>query len=290
MTHELIGKVIIVTGAGRGLGRAYARAVAEAGAAVVVTDIDPTTTADTVSLIEAAGGRAVAAVGAVDDARFGEALADLAIATFGRLDGIVANAGVMRAMPALEETESDLEFHFRVNVMGVALTVVPAMRAMAAAGGGSVVLVTSGARAGMPGIGAYGASKGAVASFAWNWAIDMAGTGVRVNAISPVAHTDMFALAVSALAPPPEPELIAPVVTYLLSDRSERITGQIVRFTGTTLGLYPSPVTLAGQIDRASWTAAEIADAIDGELAGAIADLSTGPDLVRVPLDEPARA
>jgi NAD(P)-dependent dehydrogenase (short-subunit alcohol dehydrogenase family) len=269
MTELLHSKSIIVTGAGRGLGRSYALAAAAAGAAVVVNDIDSVTAARTAGEISAAGGRAIAVAGASDVDGVGQQLVDAALGEFGSLTGIVANAGVMRAQSVYDETEENLSFHLRVNVLGVVAAVVPAMKAMRAGGGGSVVLVTSGARTGLPGIGAYAASKGAVASLCWSWAAETVADRIRVNAISPVANTDMFALAVNQLAPPPQPELIAPVVTYLLSDRSRRITGQIVRFTGTVLGLYPSPVTLS----------TERLEAADG-----IADVSSGADLVSVPL------
>ncbi|WP_342000260.1 SDR family oxidoreductase [Microbacterium sp. LWH7-1.2] len=284
----LEGKSVIVTGAGRGLGRAYAFAAGAAGASIVVNDIDSVSADRTVADLSAAGFPAVAAPGATDETRVGVRLVDTALGEFGRLDGVVANAGVMRAASIWEETTANLEWHFRVNVVGVANVVVPAAKAMRDSGGGSVVLVTSGARTGLPGIGAYGASKGAVATLAWTWATELADAGIRVNAISPVANTDMFALAVNQLAPPPDPEQIAPVVTYLLSDRSRRITGQIVRFTGTVAGLYPSPVPLSAEASADGWTAEEIADAIEGPLAHGIADVSSGADLLRVPL-EPTR-
>ena len=282
---SLQDKVVIITGAGRGLGRAYAIAAADAGAAVVVNDIDPETAARTVSDLRQLGTQAIAAVGAADEPGVGERIVESALDEFGRLDGIVANAGVMRAAPIWDESERNLDWHLRVNVLGVVNVVVPAVRAMRERRNGSVVLVTSGARTGLPGIGAYAASKGAIASLAWTWAPELATAGIRVNAISPVANTDMFANAVNQLAPPPEPERIAPVVTYLLSDRSRRVTGQIVRFTGSVLGLYPSPVTLGAEVTSETWTAESIADAIDGPLEHAIADVSSGADLLRVPLD-----
>jgi NAD(P)-dependent dehydrogenase (short-subunit alcohol dehydrogenase family) len=281
----LSDKAVIVTGAGRGLGRAYALAAATAGASVVVNDIDAETAARTVAEIAEQGGRAVVAIGAADQEGVGDEIVAVAIREFGRLDGIVANAGVMRARPIWEESDENVEWHLRVNVVGVVNVVVPAVRAMRDSGGGSVVLVTSGARTGLPGIGAYAASKGAVASLAWTWAPELVSAGIRVNAISPVANTDMFGLAVNQLAPPPEPERIAPVVTYLLSDRSARITGQIVRFTGTVLGFYPSPVPLAAELARDSWTPEQIADAVAGPLTDGIADVSSGADLLTVPLE-----
>ena len=286
----LDAKVVIVTGAGRGLGRAYAIAAGEAGASVVVNDIDAATAASTVAELTERHVPAVAAVGAADASGVGDEITATALGAFGRVDGIVANAGVMRAASFWEETAENLEWHFRVNVVGVANAVIPAARAMReSGGGGSVILVTSGARTGLPGIGAYGASKGAVATLAWTWAAELANEGIRVNAISPVANTDMFALAVNQLAQPREPERIAPIVTYLLSDRARLITGQIFRFTGTVVGLYPSPVTLSAEASIDEWTAETLAGAVEGPLAAGVADVSSGSDLVMVPLGRVAR-
>jgi len=289
MTGMLAGKVVVITGAGRGLGRAYALAAAAQGAAVVVNDIDSETAGATAALIEAAGGQADAVVGSTADADFAEALIARTVDRFGSVDGVVANAGVMRSSSPYEETAENVEFHLRVNVLGVFNVVDPALRVMRDQRSGSIVLVTSGARTGLPRIAAYAASKGAVASMCLSLAASTHQDGIRVNAISPVANTGMFGAAVSALAPPPEPEAIAPVVTYLLSDLSRSITGQIVRFTGSTLGLYPSPVDLAGDVTRESWTAEQIDAEIRGSLASAIADVSAGEDLVQVPLEQTDR-
>jgi NAD(P)-dependent dehydrogenase (short-subunit alcohol dehydrogenase family) len=146
MTRELEGLSVVVTGAGDGLGRAYARAAAAAGAAVVVNDLDEKRVAGVVAGIQATGGRAVALPADVSQPATGERLADAALHAFGRLDGVVNNAGLIAPGPSLGQSADIVERMLSVNVAGVIHGGVAAMRAMRDAGhGGSVVNVASGA-------------------------------------------------------------------------------------------------------------------------------------------------
>jgi NAD(P)-dependent dehydrogenase (short-subunit alcohol dehydrogenase family) len=286
VTGLLAGRTIIVTGAGRGLGRAYARQCADAGATVVVNDLDPVTAAETVDGIIASGGAALACVGATNEPGFGDELVRAAIDAGGRVDGIVANAGIISPRSIFDETFENAARQIDVNVMGVIEPVMAAAKAMRAhRTEGSIVLITSGARCGVAGMPTYGASKGAVASLCWGWALECEPFGIRVNALSPVARTEMFPQPGDTTSDPFPPETIAPAVVYLLSDLSRSITGQILRFTGDVLGLHPAPIGMSASATRSEgWTVEDIATAMDHELAPGLAYVGLGPQLA-VPLD-----
>jgi NAD(P)-dependent dehydrogenase (short-subunit alcohol dehydrogenase family) len=280
----LAGKAVVITGAGRGLGAAFARHAAAAGAQVVVNDLDGAAAQAVADAIVAAGGSASACPANVASWDEAKALIDHCVERFGRIDGLVNNAGIAELGRPEEETEAKIRKHFEVNVYGTYFTSVHAVRHMLDQGSGSIVNVTSGAQSGMPIIAAYGASKGAVASLTYCWATDLKDSGVRVNAIAPQATTGMLdafaryyaskgqqggsmANAGLSYAETP-PETNAPVVTYLLSDLSATVRGQVVRILGgKTLSLMTHPAAVHPVIDRDSWTVAEVAQAFDDQLA-----------------------
>ncbi len=256
----LAGRAVVVTGAGQGLGRAYALHAAAAGASVVVNDVDGGAAHGTVHEIRAAGGFGTAVVGSVGDWGIAASTVETCVTEYGRIDGFVANAAIMHTAPPWEETEAGLRRMAEVNILGVQFGVAHAMRAMIASGrGGSIVTVVSGSRLGIPGMSAYGASKGAVAGMTVNWALEGAAHGIRVNAISPLGATRMAAMDARADAPEfPDPAAVAPLVTALLSGATERITGRIIRFTGTLLATYADPA-LEHEEDRTAWNSDEVA-------------------------------
>ncbi|MBM9468761.1 SDR family NAD(P)-dependent oxidoreductase [Nakamurella leprariae] len=238
---RLADRAVLVTGAGRGIGAAIARLAAAQGAAVGVNDLDPEPAAEVAEEIRAGGGRAVAVPGNIADWATAGAIVGAVVDEFGALDGLVANAGVFgMALPQQQDPE---EFRriLEINVLGVAWPGLHAIRHMTERGRGSVVTVTSSAIAGLTSMGAYGASKGAVASMTLGWALDLQGTGVRVNALSPIAQTRMQSVRMdyeglsgaereAAVAQRTvEPEFNAPAAVHLLSDRSAPMTGQIVQ-------------------------------------------------------------
>lgn len=259
----LAGRAVIITGAGQGLGRAYALAAAAAGAAVVVNDVDPMSASDTAAQIVDAGGSARVVIGSVADWSTAEQLTSTCLKGFGRVDGVVANAAIMRNAEPWEENEADLRAIAEVNILGVQFTVRHAMRAMVDGGkGGSVVTIVSGAREGMAGMSAYGASKGAVAAMTANWALAGAPRGIRVNAVSPLGRTPMSLADHRADRPElPDPELIAPLIVALLSDATADLTGAVLRFDGTRLSAYRSSLAQLGTRTDA-WSAADLAQAL----------------------------
>lgn len=128
-----------------------------------------------------------------------------------------------------------------VNVLGVQFVGAHAMRAMLDTGG-SIVTVTSGARFGIPRMSTYGASKGAVSAMTASWAIDGRPYGIRVNAVSPLAHTRMSASDDRPDRPTlATPDRIAPLIVALLGDDSAGVTGRTFRFDGEELSVYEEP-------------------------------------------------
>jgi NAD(P)-dependent dehydrogenase (short-subunit alcohol dehydrogenase family) len=266
MTLPLLeGKAVVVTGAGRGLGRAYALDAARHGAAVVVNDVDRGEAEEAVAAIEAAGGTARVALGSVSDRDAAASLVARCVEDFGRIDGLVNNAGLFHAAsPWEEDDEARLRRTVEVNVLGPLFCGIAALKEMRRQGSGSIVNATSGAHLGLPGISTYGTTKGAVTSMTFGWAVD-APAGVRVNAISPTAFTRMTdGWDFNSVTPKPlPPGEIAPLVTYLLSDLSEALNGQVLRLDGRALSLlrkaYFDP---EAAVESDAWDPEAIASAV----------------------------
>jgi NAD(P)-dependent dehydrogenase (short-subunit alcohol dehydrogenase family) len=256
----LAGKAVVVTGAGRGLGAAYAGAVAAAGARVVCADLDGSAAERTAGAI---GGVPVTAD--VSDWDAAAALIDTCVDRFGAIDGLVNNAGVVTVAAAAEETEANLRRIIGVNLLGAAFCGTHALRHMTARDSGSIVNVTSGAALGVPRMGAYAASKGGVTALTYAWAAELAGTGVRVNAVSPNARTPLADTLAAAFPDVPagtaSPESNAAAVVYLLSDRASGVQGQVYVTGGETLARQSRPRST--EIGRSgAWTPADVAAAV----------------------------
>ncbi|MAI48577.1 MAG: glucose 1-dehydrogenase [Hyphomicrobiaceae bacterium TMED74] len=248
------GKVIIVTGAARGLGRAYATALASDGARVVAGDIRDSS--DTVSEIKSSGGDALAVELNVGDAASCEAMAASALETYGRVDGIINNAalyGGLESSKAEAIAEEDWQSVMDINVSGVwrcCKAVIPHLRAN---GGGSIINIASLAAVyGMPNALHYATSKAAVIGMTRSMARELGRSWIRVNAIAPSAvmteGTEEFfgerlekAKQVIAggqsLQRNLETEDLVGTVRYLLSDDSKFVTGQTIMVDGGTVFL-----------------------------------------------------
>jgi NAD(P)-dependent dehydrogenase (short-subunit alcohol dehydrogenase family) len=280
----LEGKVAVVTGAGRGIGRAEALRLAAEGAAVVVNDVgasllgesSDTTPAEKVAReIRGLGGQAVANSGDVASWKDGQALIAQALSTFGRLDVLVANAGNSRPRMAFNMSEEDWDVVTQVHLKG---TFVPIRFASAhwrdvskASGkptGAAVVLTTSvnGLR-GSPGHLNYAAAKAGVAAMNTVLAAELAPYGVRVNCVAPLAFTRMTEELHGGPLFSEErrvdlgPDNVAEVVTWLASPYAADITGHVVNFAGRRLEVYAGwhPVT-AAETDS-TWTLSALDDA-----------------------------
>jgi NAD(P)-dependent dehydrogenase (short-subunit alcohol dehydrogenase family) len=259
----LAGEAVVITGAAAGIGAACARAAAAAGARVIVNDIHAEGAGEVAAAIRAAGGQAVAHAGDVSDPTHAEALIERCVAEFGFISGLVNNAGICRWGRLEEAGFEDLRRMVEVNLFGVFNCARAAVGPMLSRGRGSIVNITSGAQAGMKSLGGYGATKGAVASFTYCWAGELKDRGVRVNAVSPMALT---AMATAALPDHPPPEANAPIVLYLLSDRAQAVTGQVVRSHGRQLSLMSHPAIRTPVLEREGWTLDSVAEAFDATL------------------------
>jgi NAD(P)-dependent dehydrogenase (short-subunit alcohol dehydrogenase family) len=289
------GKVAIVTGAGRGIGRSEALLLAAEGAAVVVNDLgvatdgrgpDPGPASAVAAEIRAAGGRSTTDGNDISTWRGGEAVVRQAIDTFGRLDILVCNAGIARDRMIFNLEEDDWDAVMRVHAKG---HVAPLRFASAywrerakAAGGpadGRVVLTSSHIGLfGNAGQSAYGAAKAAITLLGITAARELARYGVTVNTICPGAKTRLVEAMFPGDAPedgfdPLSPDNIAPLVAYLCSADAAHISGQVFGINGGTVELLQG-WTSAATIDIGRrWTVDELTDRLD-QLFG---DRPTGP-------------
>ena len=254
---KLDGKAAIVTGGGRGLGRAHCLALAEAGAAVLVNDLGgglhgeqtaESPADEVVAEIVKAGGRAVANHSSVGDWAAAEAMVEQAVAEFGRLDILVNNAGIVRDRMLFSMTEADFDAVLTVHLKGTfalsrhacAYWRAAAKRGEAVAG--RIINTTSGTGLfGNAGQSNYGAAKAGIANLTVITALEMRKYGVTANAISPIAATRMTAdLPVGEAEhvdgfDPRDPANASGVVVYLASDAAAWLTGQIIRVDGATV-------------------------------------------------------
>lgn len=265
----LKGKAVVVTGAGRGLGEAFAVHAARAGASVVVNDVEGDLVEVVAKQIKGEGGRAVASFQSVRDPDQASAIVERCVAEFGRIDGLVNNAGLhYEALPWEEDVAAAREL-IEVNVLGTVYCGVVAARLMRRQGAGSIVNIASSSLLGQRRASTYSASKGAVAALTYSWALDLEGLGVRVNGVCPLAWTRMVELSPAArlrCTPENTPERVAPLVTYLLSDRAEGITGQLLRFTGEQLHIVRPPGFKEPVLRGGCWETEDVAAAFDGVL------------------------
>ncbi|HTV95474.1 MAG TPA: SDR family oxidoreductase [Steroidobacteraceae bacterium] len=270
----LAGKAVVITGSGRGIGAACAKGCARRGAAVVVNDIDPVDANDTAAAIVAEGGEAVACVADVSVWEEAGRLIDTCISTFGKIDGLVNNAALYHAARIDAFDPAAARSLLEANVLGPLYCTGRAIKPMLAQQGGSIINVVSGAHMGIANLGIYGATKGAVASMVYTWALELAGTGVRVNGLSPFGAT-RIALRdrrgpipeemAKQLALLPPPEANSPVVEFLLSDLAKSVNGQLVRIDRGELQLYTHPALLLPSVTRREWTAELVAQAFESD-------------------------
>jgi NAD(P)-dependent dehydrogenase (short-subunit alcohol dehydrogenase family) len=277
MGDLLTGRGVVITGAGRGLGRAFALAAAREGAGVLVNDIDVEVAHEVAAAIDREGGHAIGCGGSVASWHEAEALIEGCVEAFGTIDGLVNNAVAYTHYGApWEEGEQAIRDAVDVAVLGTLFCGVHAMRRMRERRSGSIVNLTSRAHIGTRGMSTYVAVKGAVASATYGWALELMDAGVRVNALAPGAHTRAHDLALAAgtytdthRAIAASPDLVAPVVVYLLSDLSAAVTGQILTMLGSRLGLIGPPSEFELVVEREQWTAEEIAEVVAHEFAPA---------------------
>jgi NAD(P)-dependent dehydrogenase (short-subunit alcohol dehydrogenase family) len=241
------GEVVLISGAGRGIGRAHALLFAERGAHVVVNDVDRDVAEAVVDEIVAMGATATAAPGdVVDDA---DTIVATALGARGRLDVLVNNAGIAYAARFGKQGASDMDRLLRVHAVGTAALTAAAWEALIASRG-RVVNTTSNSVIGLGFSTAYAAAKGAVLGFTRALAMDAEVVGVRVNAVMPMARTRMYELAGGETGNEIDqmltkyfpPEGIAPAVVFLASS-AVPYNGQIIEISGGTTAFVQFAVT-----------------------------------------------
>ncbi|WP_459546451.1 SDR family NAD(P)-dependent oxidoreductase [Nocardia sp. X0981] len=275
-TLDFSGRVVIVTGAGRGIGRAHALLLASRGASVVVGDLGAridgsgvdgdNPAAEVVAEITAAGGKAVACTGDVSTEEGARALVDAAVTAFGGLTSVVNNAGIVRAAPFAEVPDEEYQRHLDVHYFGSLRVIRAAWPHLLQAESPRIVNTISQAMLGNPGMSHYGGSKGALFGLTRNLALEGLEAGIKVNAIAPGAGTRMAEAAADTLSPEVMeymrtallPEHVAPVVAYLLHPSCE-VTGEVFNVAGgivnrlalvNTVGIHDPGLTVETVADR----------------------------------------
>lgn len=246
---SLAGQVAFVTGAGHGIGRASALALAEAGAFVLAADYFADGAEETQNLIRAAGhAGAAVTVDVTDWAALQAAVADV-VAAHGRLDILHANAGVLMAGTALTQSMQEWDRTYEVNVRGTFLTVRATLPQLIKQGSGTIVITASiSGMIGEPNLVAYNSSKGALINLTRQLAVEYASHGIRVNCICPgwietgfndpvlghlsAADLDQLIEQQVPLGRQGTSEDIAPSVVFLASDWARYITGQSLVIDG----------------------------------------------------------
>jgi NAD(P)-dependent dehydrogenase (short-subunit alcohol dehydrogenase family) len=280
------GRVAIVTGGARGLGRGYALELANRGAAVIVHDYgagpdgsgsDPAPAHAVADEINTAGGRARPCTTDASTQDGGKAAVDMAISEFGRLDVVVANAGIIHSDHLDDWVTEQFEMQLRHHLLAAFHVVRPAFRVMKAAGYGRLVFVSSAAGVfGQPGLAGYATAKTGMLGLMNVTAIEGAEFGIKANAILPMADTRMAAALMGEAGHTPEArafmermrvDQVAPVVAYLASERCTSTHTILSAFRGrvaaVTIGVSEGWCSRSGQF-TAEDVATHLADINNG--------------------------
>jgi NAD(P)-dependent dehydrogenase (short-subunit alcohol dehydrogenase family) len=280
----LDGKVAVVTGAGRGIGRGEALLLAAEGARVVVNDLggewdgtgrDDRPASEVAEEIRTAGGEAVAHYDDISEPEGAASLVRLAVDTWGRLDALVNNAGILRDRMLFNMAAEQWDAVIKVHLRGTFLCTAEAARhwrerskAGEEVSGRIVNTSSTSGLLGIPGQSNYGAAKAGIAAFTQIASMELARYGVLVNAIAPGARTRMTEqtfgdLRIEGDFDPLAPENIAPLVAFLCSDAAEGITGQVFGITGGLVELYQSWTPVAELHKDARWQPSELAERVE---------------------------
>ena len=263
-------RVAVITGAGRGLGRAYALLLASRGAKVVVNDpgvslkgdgVDIGPAEEVVQEIKAAGGEAVACTASVATPEGGAEIIQTAIDRYGRIDILIHNAGVVRKAPLKEMTQADFDLVLDVHLRGAFHVIRPAFPLMCAAGYGRVVM--TGSINGLYGNyqnANYSAAKGGTIGLSHVVALEGAAEGVKCNVILPGALTRMAEGLDTSAYPPMGPEMVAPVVAWLCHETCSVSGEMLSSMAGRVSRAY---VAESRGLYRPEWTVEAVAEQME---------------------------
>jgi NAD(P)-dependent dehydrogenase (short-subunit alcohol dehydrogenase family) len=261
------GRVAVITGAGRGLGRSYALLLAQRGAKVVVNDpggdmkgggADAGPAQDVVREIKALGGEAVACTASVATPEGGQAIIDTALKAFGRIDILVHNAGNVRRGSLKELSFADFDAVLDVHLRGAFHVVRPAFPLMCKAGYGRVVLTSSiGGLYGNKDVVNYCTAKAGIIGLCNVVALEGAAEGVKCNTIVPAAVTRMAEGIDTSAFPPMDPDLVAPAVGYLAHEGCELNGEMLISIAGRVARAY---VAETQGVYRPSWSIENVRD------------------------------
>jgi NAD(P)-dependent dehydrogenase (short-subunit alcohol dehydrogenase family) len=275
------GKVALVTGAGRGVGRGIALAFANAGAAVVVNDLGVNLAGDTgesmpahdvVKEITAAGGRAIANTDSVTSAKGAQAMVQMAIDTFGRIDAVVNNAGNLRDSLFHKMTEEEFDSVIGVHLKGsFNVSRAAASFFKTQASGAYIHMTSTTGLVGNFGQANYAAAKLGIVGLSKSIALDMQRFNVRSNAVAPFAWTRMID-SIPTNTPEQQkrveglkrlvPEKIAPFVVALASDAAAHVTGQIFGVRNNEIYLFSQPRPFRTAHTSEGWTPESVVDRV----------------------------
>ena len=277
------GRVVIVTGAGGGLGRSYALAFAAEGARVVVNDINGDAAQGTVDAIVAAGGEAIANTSDITNYDDSARAVKQAVDTFGGLDVVVNNAGICRDRMFASMSEAEWDAVIAVHLKGhfcISSHAVQYWRAQAKAGekvSGRIINTASGAGLnGSIGQSNYAAAKGGIASLTLNQGAELARYGITANALAPSARTGMTEEVFADMMKKPEgeqdfdhydPANVAPLVVWLGSEQSGHVTGRVFEVEGGRISIADGWRSTAGVDKGARWNPAEVGEGVAQVLA-----------------------
>ncbi len=274
MAHHLEGKNAVVTGAGRGIGRAVSLELAKHGAKVVVSDLGGSKAGEgadigpaqqVVDEIKKAGGVAIANTDDVTNFDAAERIIKTCVEKFGRIDILVNCAGILRDRMVFNMAEQEWDSVIAVHLKGMFNMVRHASRLMREQKWGRIVTTTSDAWRGSPGQPNYSAAKGGIVSLTYTLAGELGKYNVTANCIAPMAATRMtmdeevkarFTKLYEAgamtkdqyeeLVNMPGPEYVAPIVAYLCTEDAKIINGKVIGVSGGRVGVYSKPFELAG--------------------------------------------
>ena len=269
----LKNKIAIVTGGGRGIGRGHCLHLAQAGASVLINDIDIEEAQKVANEIQEFGGIALTSAQDISSRKGADSLINECLQSFESVDILINNAGFLRDKSFLKMSDEDFDSVWNIHVKGTFWCSQSAALAMKEQdNGGSIVNTTSGAHFGNFGQTNYAAAKGAISSMTYTWAIELAKYGIRVNAIGPTGTTRMSNTftdsknANNIKYPYIDPTLNGPLVVFLSSDQALNISGQVFGCGGDRLALMVQPHYGKTLIKEGGWLLEDIQDSLPKEL------------------------